>query len=345
MATATAAATTQIQKPTSRLAKVQLARLRSPNQFILYGPEGVGKTTLACSAPGAILFDVEDGSSEIETRRYPFTDHPAKGHVPPDYPAILAAIDDLATTEHDYKTLVIDSADRLESLIWKFMLARDSEPSARNPKNQVLTSIEDYGFGKGYVQAVEEWRALAVKLDRLRYAKGMDIVIVGHAQVKMFKNPEGDDYDRYQLRINPQAANFLKEWAKVTAFMCFEDGAGKAPGSGKTGRSKGFSTGRRLLRTSRSAAVDAKSRLSLPDEVEVDITNPWAPFAKAVEDSYQTEATKLVEAIGVELERISDSEVTANAKAPVDAAAETKDVAALARYLNSLQKRPAKEAA
>lgn len=333
------------QKPASRLAKVQLGRLRNPHTFIVYGPEGVGKTTLACSAPGAIMMDVEDGSSEVETRRYPFTDHPEKGHVPPDYQSILDGIDDLTFSKHEYKTLVIDSADRLESLIWKFVLARDSEPGVRNPKNTVMTSIEDYGYGKGYVMAVDEWRALAAKLDRLRYAKGMDIVIVGHAVVKLFKNPEGDDFDRYQLRINPQAANFLKEWAKVTAFMCFEDGASKAPGAGKMARSKGFSTGRRLLRTSRSAAVDAKSRLALPEEVEVDITNPWGPFAKAVEDSYQTEATKLVESIEAELARIGDADIAANAKAPVESAAESKDIGALTRYLNSLQKRPAKEAA
>lgn len=333
------------QKPVSRLAKVTKGRLRSPNTIVIYGPEGVGKSTLALSAPDVIMFDVEDGSSEIETRRYPFTDHPKKGHVPPTYQSVLDAIEDLTASDHAYKTLVMDSADRLESLIWRHMLARDSEPGVRNPKNQTLTSIEDYGFGKGYVQAVEEWRSLASRLDRLRYARDMDIVIVGHAHVKPFKNPEGDDYDRYQLRIDPRAASFLKEWAKVTAFMSFEDTADKVPGAGKHSRSKGFSTGRRLLRTSRSAAVDAKSRLALPDEVEVDIANPWAPFEKAIEDSHQTEVAKLVESIEAEFSRIGDADIVANAKAPVEAAAESKDIGALARYLNSLQKRPAKEAA
>jgi PHD/YefM family antitoxin component YafN of YafNO toxin-antitoxin module len=149
MATA-AANQTQTQRPASRLAKVTKGRLRTPNTIIIYGPEGVGKSTLALSAPGVIMFDVEDGSSEIEARRYPFTDHPEKGHVPPNYQAVLDAIDDLTVSEHDYKTLVIDSADRLEAMIWKHMLARDSEPGARNPKNAVLTSIEDYGYGKGY---------------------------------------------------------------------------------------------------------------------------------------------------------------------------------------------------
>jgi hypothetical protein len=327
-------------KPASRLAKVQKARIRSPNRINIYGPEGVGKTTLACSAPNAILLDIEDGSSELEVARYPFRDGPT-GHVPRTFGEVVAAVDDLTSSTHEYKTLVIDSADKLEALIWKFMLERDSVVSARNPKATPLESIEDYGYGKGYNTAVEEWRAFAARLDRLRYAKGMDIVIVGHAQVRTFKNPEGEDYDRYQLRINEKAASFLKEWSDVTAFMCFEDDAKK---SSKYGRPKGFSTGRRILRTSRSAAVDAKSRISLPDEVAVDIDNPWAPFAAAIADSIDAEVPKLVDAIATELARIGDVDLAAKAKGPIAAAAEAKDSSALTRYLNDLRKRPAKEA-
>jgi len=346
MATAPAAqnGTTPAPKPAppaSRLAKVQRGRLLGPTRYVIYGPEGVGKTTLAAAAPDPIFFDVEDGSSQIEVARYPFRDGIA-GHVPVKLMEVNAAIDDLVTSEHNYKTLVIDSVDRLESLIWKFMLARDSIPSARNPKATQMESIEDYGFSKGYNTAVEEWRAFCARLDRLRYARNMEIVLVGHAQVKTFKNPSGDDYDRYQLRINEKAGGFLKEWAEVTAFACFEEGTAKET---KHSRPKGFSTGRRLLKLSRSAAVDAKSRLALPEEVEIDISNPWRPFAEAVAAARAVDVGALEGLIKAELERIGDDEITAKATAAVKEAMAANDGARMQRFLGTLQSRPAKEVA
>lgn len=327
--------------PPSRLAKVNKGRLLGPTRYVIYGPEGVGKTTLAAAAPDPIFFDVEDGSSQIDVARYPFRDGMA-GHVPVKLTEVVAAIDDLITSEHSYKTLVIDSVDRLESLIWKFMLARDSIPSARNPKATPMESIEDYGYSKGYNSAVEEWRSFCARLDRLRYSRNMEIVLVGHAQVKTFKNPQGDDYDRYQLRINDKAAGFLKEWAEVTAFACFEEGTAKET---KHARPKGFSTGRRLLKLSRSAAVDAKSRLALPEEVEIDISNPWKPFAEAVAAARAVDVGAMEKLILVELERIGDDEITAKATAAVKEAVAANDGARMQRFLGTLQARPAKETA
>jgi DNA polymerase III delta prime subunit len=313
-----------------------------PLRYMFYGPEGVGKTTLAASAPDPILLDIEDGSSRVDVARYVFRDT-ANGHVPASYSDVIAAIDDLIASPHDYKTLAIDSVDRLESLLWKQMMERDSQVSARNPKGITYESIEDYGYGKGYINAVEEWRALCARLDRLRTVRQMSIVLVGHAQIRLFKNPQGEDFDRYQLRIDNKAGGFLKEWADVTGFACFEEDAAKAPGM-KSQRPKGFSTGKRLLKLSRTAAVDAKSRINLPDEVEISLDNPWGPFGAAVEASYEEEIPKLAAAINAEITRINDPEMAARAAAPIAAAVEAKDASALSRYLTDLQKRPAKVA-
>lgn len=329
-------------KPLSRLAKVQKGRLRLPLRYVLYGPEGVGKTTLAASAPDPILLDIEDGSSRVDVSRYSFRDG-TTGHVPGSFADVLSALDDLTFADHPFKTLAIDSIDRLESLLWRHIMERDSSISARNPKGVTYESIEDYGYGKGFLLAVDEWRALCGRLDRLRATRQMSIVLVGHAQIRLFKNPEGEDFDRWQLRINDKAGGFLKEWADVTGFACFEEDAAKTPGA-KSQRPKGFSTGRRLLKLSRTAAVDAKSRIDLPDEVEISLDNPWAPFAAAVEASYENEIPKLMEAIAAEISRINDPDMAAKAKAPIEAAAEAKDTAALSRYLNDLKKRPAKVA-
>jgi hypothetical protein len=327
-------------KPRSRLSKVQKGRLRLPLRYIVYGPEGVGKTTLAADAPDPIWFDIEDGSSRVSVARYDFHDGP-NGHVPTTYAEVVAGIDDLTNSEHQFKTLVIDTADRLESLVWKSMLERDSQPSAQNGKAKVFGSIEDYGYGKGYNMAVEEWRALCARLDRLRAVRQMSVVMIAHAQIRPFKNPEGEDFDRYQLRIHDKAAGFLKEWADVTGFARFEDGAGKAPGA-KTERPKGFSTGRRLLMLSRTAAFDAKSRINLPDEVEIAIEHPWSALAEAVEAGYQDEAKSLEAQIAVEVERIGDPDTAAKVATAVKEAVTANDTAALSRFLVGLKGRPSK---
>lgn len=260
--------------------------------------------------------------------------------MPRAYAELVAAVDDLTTSPHDFKTLVLDTADRIEKLIWGHLLERDN--GRGNSKDGKIESIEDYGYGKGYTKAVDEWIALLAKLDRLRTAKGMEIILVAHATVKSFKNPLGPDYDRFQPAINEKAAGCIKGWADVTGFVCHDDEGAKEIGAGKFARAKGFSTGRHLVKFAHSAAFDAKSRLNLPDEVEVDIADPWAPLAAAVQEAYEDEVAKLTAGIAAEIERIGDEETSARAGAATRKAAEAQDRVSLARILAELKKRKAR---
>jgi hypothetical protein len=319
--------------PASRLTKASKGKLAVPLRYVVYGAEGVGKSTLAAHAPKPIWLDIEDGSGRLDVARYPFRDGDG-GHVPQSYPEILAAIDDLAHNPHEYKTLVIDTADRLESLMWRWILERDSgKSSALNKGGKTMTSIEDYGYGKGYQLAVDDWRALCLKLDRLRMIRGISIIFLAHTQIRTFKNPTGDDYDRWVLRINDKAGGFLKEWADVTAFATFEESAGKLPGD--DGRSKGYSTGRRLLKLERTAAFDAKSRIPLPAEVELDAGDPWGPLRKAVEEGMGVDPAVLKSQIEAEVARIGDPALGEKVAAAVK---ENPDAGSLSRYLQKLKR-------
>lgn len=320
----------------SRLAKVHKGRMPMPLRCLFFGTEGVGKSTLAAHAPDPIWLDIDDGTSLLDVARYPFRDEPG-GHVPLGYGEILAATDDLLANEHPYRSLVIDTADRLEALLWRHIVGRDS---ARTKGG--LTSIEDYGYGKGYQVALDEWRGLCARLDRLRMQRRMNIIILGHAQIVKFANPEGDDYDRYIPRINAKSGGYLKEWVDVAGFCCFEEGGSKLKDSD---RAKGYSTGRRVVRLARTAAFDAKSRYAVPAEVVLEEANPWAPFAKAIEDAISLDLPALAASISAEVERIGDAELAAKVKDAVDKAVKAGDSDALHRFLIDLKRRPAKQTA
>jgi DNA polymerase III delta prime subunit len=267
----------------SKLPSAVKKKLSQPHRFLIYGQEGVGKSTLMSDAPGVIVIDCEDSTADLTIARYPFRDEMG-GHIPLCYQDVLDAIEDLTNNPHDFKTLGIDTADRLETLIHRHMLERDSKVCAMNKSGTKLNNVEEYGYGKGYSLALDLWRDLCRRLDQLRMKRGMNIIMLAHANVKPFKNPEGEDYDRFTLRLQEKSAGWLKEWACVTAFACFETGAVKLS-TDKNDRPRGASTGKRLLKFHHSAAYDAKTRLALPAEVEINAARPWAPLAKAVSDA------------------------------------------------------------
>ncbi len=282
------------QKPrASRLGGVQRGRLKLPPRLLFYGPEKIGKSSLASDAADPIFLDIEGGSSELDVARYPFRDGDG-GHVPHNYDDVLGAIDDLQAGQHDYGSCVIDTIDALEALIWMHVC------KANNKAN-----IEAFGYGKGYKVALAELRVLLSRLDGLR-ARGMQIILLGHALVTTFKNPEGEDYDRYQLRMHNLAAEEVKGWCDVIGFMRFEGGGAKLSGDeSQNKRARGYSTGRRLIHLAREAAWDAGSRLALPAEIELDQAHPWAPFAAAKDTARDATVETLVNDIVTEVDRIT----------------------------------------
>lgn len=283
----------QAKPRSSRLGGIQRGRLKLPPRHLFYGPEKIGKSSLASDAPDAIFLDVEGGSSELDVSRYPFRDGEG-GHVPHGYDDVLAAIDDLNTSQHDYKTVVVDTIDALEALIWSHICRVNAK-----------ANIEAFGYGKGYKVALAEIRVLLSRLDALR-ARGMQIILLGHALVKTFKNPEGEDYDRYQLRMHDLAAEEVKGWCDVIGFMRFDGGAAKLAGDeSQAKRARGWSTGRRLIHLAREAAWDAGSRLALPAEIELDQAHPWAPFAAAKDTARDATVETLVNEIVLEVDRIT----------------------------------------
>lgn len=275
----------------SRLGAVKRGLLREAKRFYFYGPEGVGKSSLAADA-GAIFFDTDRGSGHLDVARYPFRDG-EDGHVAHSLDEVYAGIDDLLVGQHDYKALAIDTADALEALVWAKVC--DGKISKGGDK---IESIEDFGYGKGYVAAAAEWRKLLHRLDELRLERGMHIIFIGHVLVKPYKNPLGEDYDKIRPKLDDRALGLLKEWCEVLGFISFDDLAKKAPGSN---RARGVSIGSRIIRLQHNAAWDAKSRLPLAAEVPLTLVSPWAPFEAAIDALYASTPDGLRARIAEEL--------------------------------------------
>lgn len=262
-----------VQKPVApppRPSKMTLGSLvkgkqSEPLSVLLYGVEGIGKSTFGANAPCPIFLDGEGGSANLDVARFP----------PPEtWEDVKEAIRVLAVESHDFGTLVVDTLDWIEPLLWDFCCRRDGEKS-----------IESYGYGKGYAAALDEWRVFLAALERLRKAKPMHIILLAHSWIKQFKNPEADDYDRYELKLHPKAGGLLKEWPQAVLFANHDIIAAKEEGSGKKKRVRGVDTGRRLIYTQRTAAYDAKNRFNLPASLSLD----WSEFFGAVRSAHSAD--------------------------------------------------------
>jgi molybdate transport repressor ModE-like protein len=154
-----------------------------------------------------------------------------------------------------------------------------------------FTRLTPYGLGLverfGEVEAAH--RRFLAALEYLQRVQGMHVVLVGHSLIKAFRNPEGDDFDRYTLKLHDKAAALCREWCDGVYFAQFETFSVKD----KTKRVKGVSTGARLLFTQRTAAFDAKDRYGLPDRLALD----WNEFQAAAAKPRAADIQTMVEII------------------------------------------------
>ena len=282
---------TQSTKPTPvsrmRLDALVKGRQVKPTRTLLYGVEGVGKSTFGAKAPSPIFIGAEDGTAHLDVTRFP---------MPATWSEVLDAVKTLTADPHDFRTLtkedhsfqtlVVDTLDWLEPLLWAHICERDGVPN-----------IEAYGFAKGYIAALDEWRIFLAALERLRDQRGMHVILLAHSWIKPFKNPEGNDFDRYELKLHAKAGGLLKEWSDVVLFANYETFAEKDKA---TRRVKGMSTGQRIIYTTRTAAYDAKNRYDLPEQMALDWDEYWTAVQahrpadpKALEAAIRTNAEHL----------------------------------------------------
>lgn len=281
---AVAAAPVTPAKPRLSLARVSKGRQTHPVWIHVYGPEGVGKSSLGAATPSPIFIDVEQGTFELETTRFQFDE--SGRTMPRDFEELLEAVRVIEREEHPYKTLVIDTLDAVEALVWQHICARDGK-----------ANVSDYGYGKGEnIVALDEWRKLVAALERVR-AKGVNVITLSHSIVKRFDDPEGEGYDRHVLKLHEKAGGLIKERADAVLFAKFETVKKKD----KDGRKvRAITTDARFLYTHKTGAFDAKNRCDLPFELPLDWNELWS----AIQAHQPADPSALISAIKAAAEKL-----------------------------------------
>ncbi len=240
----------------SLLNQIESGRSSAPPRILVYGTEGIGKSTLAANAPNAIFIQTEDGLGEIDCHKFPLAQ---------TFDDVSQALSDLAVEQHDFQTVAIDSLDWLERLVWD-----------RVCEDYGAKSIEkvDGGYGKGYVYSLGYWRQLLDKFVALHKQRSMAIILLAHAKVEKFDDPESSPYDRYSPRLHKHASALVTEWCDAVLFATrkirtqTEDaGFGRKR---TTAHAIGADGGERILRTVGGPSCVAKNRYSLDGELPLD---------------------------------------------------------------------------
>lgn len=233
----------------------------SPPFWVIYGVEGIGKTSLAAKTPDPVFLCCEEGLDGV-------TD--MNGDQPPSWSIeshddALDAIGSLYSEEHKFKTCVIDTADHLEPLIHD-KVARD--------KN--VSSIEDIGYGKGYVEALSYWRTIFQGLNGLRHDRGMNVIIVAHTMIKRFDSPETDPYDRYMIKLHEKASALLRETATIVSFCNYLVSIRQSDAGFNKKVARGVGGGQRLIHFEERPAFQAKNRYGLPEKMDMKKDGIWS---------------------------------------------------------------------
>ncbi len=237
----------------SKLQTIYSGKKDSPPRFLIYAQEGTGKSTTAAQAPKPIFIQTEDGLDQIDCDSFPLAE---------SFADVIDALNTLICEEHNYQTVVIDSCDWLERLIWDELCEKYG-----------VSSIEkvDGGFARGYSHAITLWQQVVSGLNILRRNKGMCVILLAHSKVEKFDDPEHGAYDRYSPRLHKHATALLTHWVDAVLFATckvitkteeagFNRTRTVAAGLGKDG-------GERVLRCIGSPSCLAKNRYSLPYEL------------------------------------------------------------------------------
>lgn len=226
-------------------------KIKSPQKVVIYGPEGIGKSTFASQFPNPLFIDTEGSTKNLDVARM---------DKPTSWTMLKSQLEYIKNNPTVCKTVVIDTID------WAEQLCIDDICSKYGKKG-----IEDFGYGNGYVYEKEEFGRFLNSLEDL-IDRGINVVLTAHAQLRKFSQPdEIGEYDRWELKLGKKTASqispLVKEWADMVLFANYKTIAVASDKDGKKYKAQG---GGRVMYTLHHPCWDAKNRHGLPEEMEFD---------------------------------------------------------------------------
>ena len=217
----------------------------------IYGPEGIGKSTLASKFPNPVFIDTEGSTNTMDVARF---------DSPTSWEMLMEEVQYVIDNPTCCKTLVLDTADLAEKLCSDSILAE-----------RQIKSIEDATYGKGYVFLAEKFGKLLNKLTDVT-DKGVNVVITAHAMMRKFEQPdELGAYDRWELKLSKKCAPLVKEWSDMLLFCNYKTVVVNLDKNGKAeGKHKAQGSGKRVIYTSHHSCWDAKNRYGMPAEMDME---------------------------------------------------------------------------
>lgn len=231
--------------------EITRGKVQRAKKGVIYGPEGIGKSTFASRFPDPVFIDTEGSTNNMDVARLPR---------PTSWNMLFEEIEYVKNNPGVCRTLVIDTID------WAELLCVEHICSLYNKKG-----IEDFGYGNGYVYAKEEFGRFLNRLSDLIEA-GIHVLLTAHAHIRKFEQPdELGSYDRWELKLgkktSSQTSPLVKEWADMLLFANYKTYSVAVDKDGKKHKAQG---GKRVMYTQHHPCWDAKNRFGLPDECEFD---------------------------------------------------------------------------
>lgn len=220
----------------------------SPVKTVLYGPEGIGKSTFASHFPDPVFIDTEGGTKRLNVKRLP---------QPTSWAMLLDEVAEVRKGAIPCGTLVLDTADWAERLAIEAVCAKAK-----------VDGLEGFGYGKGYTYLKEEFGKLLDALEEVLNA-GHNVVVLAHAAITKFEQPDAvGSYDRWTMKTTKQVEPLIREWCDMLLFVNYQTVVEKS-GSAPNAKNK-VTGGRRVMYTTHHPCWDAKNRFGLPDEMPFD---------------------------------------------------------------------------